>query len=257
MFLKLSEQVRQDACTMLTPVDPDNIDRWWEGESGERALNNRIEGRMIQRIHIIGGPASGKSTLARWIGPSLGIPVYDLDKIAFEGLEFAERPISARLADVNSILNQPNWITEGIFLGWTEGLLQSADVIVWLDYIGWPRAAWRIIKRFLQGGVEEAKRQPGVRKFTRVQDYTRHVRLIVAVLFTSRIYYNSRGPGVPKGARMESRVTTAQHLAPYRDKVVRCSSVGDVERFGVRVLSKVGAATDLNCGALFGRRPGA
>ena len=46
----------------------------------------------MQRIHIIGGTGSGKTTLARKIGTHLGIPFYDLDEVsgmaAFEKAAF-------------------------------------------------------------------------------------------------------------------------------------------------------------------------
>jgi len=43
------------------------------------------------RIHIIGGPGAGKSTLARRLGATLGLPVHTLDTVAYEGPEFTAR----------------------------------------------------------------------------------------------------------------------------------------------------------------------
>jgi hypothetical protein len=34
---------------------------------------------------------------------------------------------------VTRILHEPDFVTEGGFLGWTDGLLSAADHIVWLD----------------------------------------------------------------------------------------------------------------------------
>ena len=36
------------------------------------------------RIHIIGGPASGKTTLAERLSPLLQLPIYSLDALALD-----------------------------------------------------------------------------------------------------------------------------------------------------------------------------
>ena len=118
-----------------------------------------------RRIHVIGGPGSGKSTLARELGASLGIDVFELDRIAFEGVHFAVRPLEQRLAEIHAIVARPEWITEGVHLGWTDELLHDAEVIVWLDYLTWWRGAIRILRRFGVHAVAEAQAQPGHRKF--------------------------------------------------------------------------------------------
>lgn len=187
--------------------------------------------RVIRRIHIIGGPGSGKSDLARKLGKYLGIPIYHLDELAFEGRYFTKRPLDARLADVRRIAVQPAWVTEGIFLGWTDELLCSADVIVWLDGMTWPGAIWRISVRTARWSLQEAKRQPGVRKFTRFGDYSRNLRLFLGVLASSRRYYRSRRLDRPAIEPIESRIATAQQLAPYWAKVVHCHSEHEVQVF--------------------------
>lgn len=187
----------------------------------------RTQGRSLRRIHIIGGPGSGKTYLARQLSQRLGIPAYELDKIAFEGRDFVDRPLDARLSDVSWIASQPSWVTEGIFLGWTDELVKLADVVVWLDCVSWPLAFRRIVRRFAHHGLEEAKRQPGMRKFNRFDDYTRNLRQLMDVFYSSRQYYNAR---VPSGL-LESRVATAQSLQPYRHKVVHCRTTNDVQEF--------------------------
>lgn len=180
------------------------------------------------RVHIIGGPGTGKSTIAHRLGKLLALPVYDLDKIAFEGKEFRPRSPAAKQADVARIAGQPAWITEGIFLGWTDELLEKADVILWIDHLTWPVAAYRIVRRFLMGGIAEAKRQRGIRKVSRFGDYAEHSRQLWHVLASTRCYYTSslaHGPG----ALRESRCATLQTLVPYSDKVIRCRSQSEID----------------------------
>jgi adenylate kinase family enzyme len=58
----------------------------------------------VIKIHILGAPGSGKTTLAQVLSARLHIPHYDLDKINLE----QESPIT--------LAEQPAWITEGIYL---------------------------------------------------------------------------------------------------------------------------------------------
>lgn len=177
----------------------------------------------LHRIHIIGGPGTGKSTLARQLGAILNLPVYELDTIAFEGLDFHMRPALIRAADVHQIAQQPEWITEGIFVGWISELLDRADVIVWLDGVPWHRAMTRIAARFVRSGWTEMRRRRGIEKFFRFRDYARHMGQLVGVAFTSRTYYHGREP-LPDEKRITRAATMAQ-LAPYEGKVIRCENV--------------------------------
>lgn len=189
--------------------------------------------RRIRRIHVVGGPGSGKTTLARQLAQKLGVPQYELDKIACEGLYFHWRPLETRLADIRQIAAQPTWITEGMWLGWTDELLQAADVILWLDVVSWHSALRRVILRFAQDGWDEAKRQSGVRKVARFRDYWRHLGFFRVTLYVTWKYYTAPANG-PLGidARIATtRAATEAHLAAYADKLVHCSTMSDVEDF--------------------------
>src|SRR4051794_39377361 len=184
-------------------------------------------GPGVRRIHIIGGPGSGKSTLARDLGAKLRLPVHELDAIAYEGPHFQERPLAARLGDVRAIADRPEWIVEGIHLGWTDALLERADVIVWLDHTGWWRAAVRIVNRFMRSAIHEARAQTGSRRFSRFGDYRRHLTQLGTVLLSSREYYQPRlqGKRYPVTRRLAE-----QRLRAYGDKVVRCRTADDVAK---------------------------
>jgi Fe-S cluster assembly ATPase SufC len=75
------------------------------------------EGRTIVKIHIIGSSGSGKTTLAADISSQFHIHHHDLDKVDWEEV------------DIIAIAEQSVWITEGIYLIWTEPLLYHADCI--------------------------------------------------------------------------------------------------------------------------------
>jgi hypothetical protein len=187
--------------------------------------------RPIRRIHIVGGPGSGKTTLAHRLAQTLGAPVYELDRIAFEGPRYTWRSLAHRQADLRAIVAQTTWVTEGMWLGWTDDLLRLADVIIWLDDVPWRVALSRILRRFVQAGWQEARRQSGLGKVARFDDYWRQLRLLAGLGYVSWRYYV--GPaGVPLGVEdiaLVTRAATAHHLAAFGDKLVHCCRPSDLE----------------------------
>jgi len=210
------------ACSKLAICVDDEV-QW---HNTRCALKNRDK---LKRIHIVGGPGSGKTTLAHQIGTHLGVEVHELDLIAFSGPEYSERALSERLADVSRIASRPAWITEGLFILWTQPLLECADIIVWLDHVSWGKSMWRTVYRFVTLALREAKNRRGMEKFTRFHDYARHLRQLIHVFFSSRIYYGSASSS--EASQIESRQNTAKQLSFYKEKVVHCYTDEAIQAF--------------------------
>lgn len=85
------------------------------------------------KVHVIGPSGAGKTTLARDLGKRLDLPVYALDPIAFTDRHWTIRPLADKMRAVHEILDKPGWIAEGGHVGWTDPLLDAADIIIWLD----------------------------------------------------------------------------------------------------------------------------
>src|SRR5581483_11451522 len=94
--------------------------------------------------------SSGKTTLGETIAARFHIPHYDLDQVGQR-----HDPIEEGFA----IAERPGWVTEGIFLIWTDPLLYHADYIVWLE-VSWPVAAWRIIRRHISKSLRGVNPYP-------------------------------------------------------------------------------------------------
>lgn len=82
------------------------------------------------RIHIIGGSGTGKTTLGRQIGSMIGVEVFDLDAIGYEGAYEGQkgarrRSLEERLVDVRSISEKPGWVAERVFLWWVDSCLTT------------------------------------------------------------------------------------------------------------------------------------
>jgi adenylate kinase family enzyme len=180
----------------------------------------RRRGRMHViggRMHVIGGPGSGKTTLARRLADRLHAPMFDLDEIAYPSGQ--KRGASERIVALEPIVGQSTWITEGIYLWWTRPLLESADVIVWLD-VPWRTAALRIVLRHARASLAGTNQHSGMARLARF-------------LASTYRYYTNRALDSPIAADDDGAITrahTARALADYESKVVRCCTRRDVSR---------------------------
>ncbi len=183
------------------------------------------------RIHIVGGPGAGKSTLAHRLSQALAVPAYELDDLRGAGAGArdgkgrflaAQRPIALRRADARSIAMKSEWITEGVFISWTEDLLRHADLVIWLD-VPWRVAVAKIATRHVRELLASVSSAGGVR---RALGRLRHpnVRWLRDLVVVTTAYYlgvesqAALDPGVPGGL---TRRATAIFLEPYAEKILR------------------------------------
>jgi adenylate kinase family enzyme len=184
-----------------------------------------------QRIHVIGIPGSGKSTLAARCATALGVPSIDLDYLALP-----ESPAGTQLQGptrydasqraATAVAGQDRWVTDGVYCGWTEPLLERADLIIWLD-ISPVVAVARIVRRHARRSLARQNDFPGVRLLTR---------------FSWGVLRDAAKPAASTAQlradmNHNSRATTAAHLDPYRDKVIRCRTRRDVTNAVARASS--------------------
>ncbi len=150
------------------------------------------------KLHIIGIPSAGKSTLGSSLSRLLNAPHHDLDSLAFVDERWTLRPVSERDAMVERILKEPSFVTEGGFLGWTEGLFAAADGIVWLDP-PLSTLVWRHLGR-----------------------HWRHPRRVPSLLrFQLLMYLRPAGAGPAKDDPNQTRAGIESALRPWTYKVLR------------------------------------
>ncbi len=163
----------------------------------------------MNRIHITGGPGSGKTTLARALGKDGLRPVIELDTIGYVAGAGQKRPLADKLLDVQGMAEQPAWVSEGIFLWWTDALLDQADCIVWLDP-PWRVACWRILARHMKASIRRSNKHRGLKPLWHF-------------LLSARGYYVDpiREPANLDDDGAVTRAATAVVLDHYGEKVVR------------------------------------
>ena len=90
----------------------------------------------MERIMVIGGSGSGKSTMARWLGAQTGLPVPHLDHVHWMPY-WTPRPEAERLAMVRAFEQEARWIIEGgistTYPTRYPTRLARAQMVIWLD----------------------------------------------------------------------------------------------------------------------------
>jgi adenylate kinase family enzyme len=181
-----------------------------------------------ERIYVIGLSGTGKSTLGRRLGEAVHLPVYHLDDIARPERRRGDDPAASgdRTAATNEIAATERWIAEGIHVGWTDPLLERAQLIIWLDNVSPGKARVRLVRRFVSQALAEARRRKGRDRYFRVRDYARELRALVAHLQTVSGQRHAAEAGEPAA---ETRAAIQHALEPHLDRVVRCSSESEIE----------------------------
>lgn len=103
----------------------------------------------MKRVLILGCPASGKSTFARALAVSTGLPVVHLDRLYWRAnwIEAAEEEFHAQLA---AELAKDVWIMDGNYSSTIAPRLALADTAIFLDFPRW-LCLWRAVRRVILG----------------------------------------------------------------------------------------------------------
>ncbi len=86
----------------------------------------------MKKVLIIGSPGSGKSTFARGLSKTTGLPLYHLDLIYWrkDKTTVSKEEFKKRLADV---LGKEEWIIDGNYFSTMNERIRHADTIFFLD----------------------------------------------------------------------------------------------------------------------------
>jgi adenylate kinase family enzyme len=89
----------------------------------------------VQRVVVVGGPGTGKSTLARVVSATLGAEHVELDALWWDAGWVPSDPGQFVMKTRDCLLDTKRWIVDGNYLdvvGRAE-VWPAADTVVWLD----------------------------------------------------------------------------------------------------------------------------
>lgn len=101
----------------------------------------------MRKVALFGAPATGKSTLARWLSAELDQPHTDLDDLLFT--PDGALPLEEFRRQAGEITRTDGWIVEGNFSKLADVVWHRADTLVWLDF-PLPLIVYRIVRRSLR-----------------------------------------------------------------------------------------------------------
>lgn len=138
----------------------------------------------MQRVAVIGNIAGGKSTLARAIAASTGLPYHELEVLARRSPRPFDADLQTKLdAEFQhrhaELIGESTWVIDGIGLWETvRDRLLAADTIVHIDHPLWVHFLWAT-KRIdgssePRGGMSTYAELERV--FPRIWDYHRRIR---------------------------------------------------------------------------------
>ena len=113
----------------------------------------------MKRIHILGGPGSGKTALASRLAQALGSESITLDAITYEDPLFTlPRTRTSRIELVRDYVGRDSWVAEGVYFSWVGQSFKHADRIVVLNLPKSERdrnIRSKLNDRFPEGAVNE------------------------------------------------------------------------------------------------------
>lgn len=117
---------------------------------------------MYNRICIIGGPGTGKTTLSNKLSKIYNIPVTHIDGIHHLA-NWKIRDKAERDQIILSLIENEQWIIDGTYKSTLKQRLEKADLVIWLDYSTFAQIKG-ILKRYFKNKGKEKAEIPGCKE---------------------------------------------------------------------------------------------
>ena len=116
----------------------------------------------MERICIIGGCGTGKTTLADSLGKELNLPVFHIDGIHYlKNWEIRDKDKRDRI--ILEKIAEEKWIMDGTYTSTLEQRLERSDYIIYLDYSTMAQIRG-VFGRFFKNHGKEKTEIPGCKE---------------------------------------------------------------------------------------------
>ena len=113
----------------------------------------------INRISVIGGSGTGKTTLTSNLGNKLNLPIYHIDGIHhLKNWEIRDK--SERDAIILDLIEKEKWIIDGTYRATLEKRLKKSDLVIFLDFSTFAQIRG-VLKRYFTNPGKEKYEIPG------------------------------------------------------------------------------------------------
>lgn len=116
----------------------------------------------INRISIIGGSGTGKTTLSESMGKELNLPVYHIDGMNYNE-NWQERAKEERDKIILENVSKEKWIIDGTYRTTLKQRLQRSDLVIYLDYSSFAQVRG-VLGRFMKEHGKERVGIPGCKE---------------------------------------------------------------------------------------------
>ena len=116
----------------------------------------------INKISIVGGPGTGKSTLAENLGKNLELPIYHLDGIHHLA-NWEKRDVEDRDRIISEIIERQKWVIDGTYKSTIEKRIKKTDMVIFLDYSSIAKLKG-ILSRYIKNKGKEKPEIPGCKE---------------------------------------------------------------------------------------------
>lgn len=116
----------------------------------------------MNKVSIIGGSGTGKTTLANNLGKKWDLPVYHIDGIHhLENWKIRDKDERDQI--ILDIVNKDKWLMDGTYTSTLEERLKHSDYIIYLDYSTIEQVKG-VLGRYLKNPGKEKKEIPGCKE---------------------------------------------------------------------------------------------